>query len=286
MLARGARTYVLFNCSTVVTALIACQTLTSNCSRAACSWMKHVLKPSEPMQLHAESRRRGRPPSLSNRLTRASWGVWWSCNSCCQRHRSMTIICYCFRYVCHELRNPLHAIAGLVETEDAGPGSTSKKEVLDLCAHMRTILDDMLDLGKVRNRNSAVLVNDVLVISMQWTGQLRAGKMQMSPSETDVRALAASAARGVAAWSRAHIVVETDSHVPSTLLVDPQRLKQVRCAVVICSIASTRSKTYATVTLYADYRQWPLQCRQDVYRRGAAAPERAIRRTSRHGRHN
>lgn len=169
MLARGARTYVLFNCSTVVTALIACQTLTSNCSRAACSWMKHVLKPSEPMQLHAESRRRGRPPSLSNRLTRASWGVWWSCNSCCQRHRSMTIICYCFRYVCHELRNPLHAIAGLVETEDAGPGSTSKKEVLDLCAHMRTILDDMLDLGKVRNRNSAVLVNDVLVISMQWT---------------------------------------------------------------------------------------------------------------------
>ena len=133
------------------------------------------------------------------------------------------------RYICHELRNPLHAIAGLVETGD-GAGS-SKEEVLQLCAHMRTILDDMLDLGKVPQRRRSREVGEGVTRAAVCAAQLRAGKMHVVVSETDVRKLAAAAARGVAAWSRARIIVETDPHVPPTLLVDPQRLKQV-CDIV------------------------------------------------------
>lgn len=53
------------------------------------------------------------------------------------------------RYICHELRNPLHAIQGLVDVQMERESFDGASEIMEMCAHMRTILDDMLELTKV-----------------------------------------------------------------------------------------------------------------------------------------
>ena len=126
-------------------------------------------------------------------------------------------------YICHELRNPLHAISGLAEADAAGAAG---HEILEICAHMRTILDDMLDLSKVGCRVQRVRCAARVLTRCLWC-QLRAGKMAVTAVDTDVRLLAQQCVRGVSAWSRADISIETDSKIPPTVCVDPQRLRQI-----------------------------------------------------------
>ena len=56
------------------------------------------------------------------------------------------------RYICHELRNPLHGIAGLVEAcvvaTERVPSNLPL--VLETCGHMSRLLDDLRDLSMVR----------------------------------------------------------------------------------------------------------------------------------------
>ncbi len=58
-------------------------------------------------------------------------------------------------YICHELRNPLHGISGLIEggIAEVSPGSDAARNMalaLETAGHMSSILNDMLDLSKAR----------------------------------------------------------------------------------------------------------------------------------------
>lgn len=111
----------------------------------------------------------------------------------------------------HELRNPLHGCIGFVD------GFVHNPELPD------SMRDDMLMVARSCDRMAAIL-NDALDLS-----KLRAGKIMMDPSPTDVRSLVADSVRHVRAWLPRGVAVniETSLDVPDSLVVDPIRFSQI-----------------------------------------------------------
>ena len=113
--------------------------------------------------------------------------------------------------VSHELRNPLHAMAGIAELLASDPRLPSDQH--DMAAtlqrqllHLTSVTDDLLD-----------------------TARLDVGEFRLNPRPTDVRSLVddvVTSSRSAAA-GRLVVTATVDDDVPRVVTVDPTRLTQI-----------------------------------------------------------
>ena len=114
------------------------------------------------------------------------------------------------RYVCHELRNPLHGIMGLME---------GVQPELESCP--RWVQEDVEAMSQSA-ASMAVILNDVLDL-----GQLQRGQMKLSPEPTDCAELidrVIMANKGIASVP---ITSRIDRNLPHLLMLDPLRVSQI-----------------------------------------------------------
>lgn len=116
------------------------------------------------------------------------------------------------RLMCHELRNPVHAVSGTIRSVLTEFGARLDS---DTRADLRTALTSM--------RGVSLLVSDVLDLE-----QLRAGSVRVVNEECDVRALLRDLMneyREVA--ERRGVDIEVQASFPEVVLIDRLRLRQV-----------------------------------------------------------
>ena len=112
-------------------------------------------------------------------------------------------------YICHELRNPLHVIAGVLYQLDSG--------VLDAAAaavemsSLRACVGLMVDV-----------TNDLLDLTALWQGKLRITRALAS-----VRELVRVCTEHPLTATAARVTVEVSEDVPAMLLIDALRVKQI-----------------------------------------------------------
>ena len=112
----------------------------------------------------------------------------------------------------HEFRTPLNAILGFAQLlqMDASLGSAQQGRVnliRDSGDHLLSLISDVLDMASIE-----------------------AGKVRLQPSAVDLRALleiACDAVRLRAEQKALHFAIELDAQLPTRVLVDGQRLRQV-----------------------------------------------------------
>lgn len=140
--------------------------------------------------------------------------------------------------VSHELRTPLGGILGYAELLDqgaAGPLNETQtqyiRQVLDSAEHLILLVTDLLDLSKIE-----------------------AGRMDLSPRWTDLRALADSVIAGlqpVAGKAGVDIQVEVPHDFPR-LYVDPLRMRQVLFNLASNAIKFSPSGSQTTIKAFLE----------------------------------
>ena len=105
-------------------------------------------------------------------------------------------------YICHELRNPLHIVGGVLEQLEAGLDAAAAATEL---AALRGAVEMML-----------AVTNDLIDLAA-----LRQGKLRVTAAPTRVREVLDACA------AHAGASTEFDDAVPDTILVDAPRLRQI-----------------------------------------------------------
>lgn len=139
--------------------------------------------------------------------------------------------------VSHELRNPLHAMSGIVELLESdetladGPRELAGSLLRQL-RHLTSVTDDLLD-----------------------TARLEEGRFEMRPSPVAIRDLLDDVVRVARSAAAGRIAVEqsTSADVPHLLTVDPARLQQVLGNLLGNSVKFTETGSVSlTTTMSAD----------------------------------
>jgi signal transduction histidine kinase len=115
--------------------------------------------------------------------------------------------------MCHELRTPLNHIIGFTEM-------VVDKQIGELTEMQQEYLNDVLDSG----RHLLSLINDILDIS-----KVESGKLELQPSEMDLKALLENSLTMVREKAMKHgIGLSLDiGSIPETLTADERKLKQI-----------------------------------------------------------
>ena len=122
-----------------------------------------------------------------------------------------------------ELREPLHALAGLVELLGTTPLPDDTREMVSMVrlevSHLGSLVDDLIDWSRLRSGGLALQVRPIalgaLVSDVVSAGTNRAGSDEL------------------------HIVAEISPRVSSSVLADPIRLHQVLDRLMSNAVAFT-----------------------------------------------
>jgi len=194
------------------------------------------------------------------------------------------------RYVCHELRNPLHGLMvrdavfrvsgvsltfslwqGVLEGVHADVAECTRcratvddlETIRDTGSNMAVILNDVLDLGQVGTHVYVVACNQARhsVQPVCLCPQLQRGKMKLEPVPTDFRLLIGQVVSTLLGVATVPIICKVAHTIPSAIRVDPLRFSQVGCRRhrVACR---NRPDTWFTLAAVADRHQRPEQCRE------------------------
>lgn len=147
-------------------------------------------------------------------------------------------------FVCHELRNPLHgAVAGLALLREVQPPPPAGQRSAAASEAMEMLVDSIDRIQR--------LANDVLDYE-----QLRSHHMKILPRITDMRALCRDVVKQFALQSHVPIVVVFGQNMPSNMVVDGVRVRQVISNGISNAMKST---PYGCICLRLDFSREPLE---------------------------